>query len=86
MGMKGMGILGALFAVCIVLIVIAYSFPVLWPMVTTAGENITGMSGTDAGTTTFQAFWPMVLLFVGLGVAIGLVIFAVKKFGLLTKS
>lgn len=77
-----MSLLIGLILVCVVLIVIAYSFPVLWPIVTTAGANITGMSGSDAGTTTMQAFWPVVLLMVGLGIAVGLVLFALKKFGL----
>jgi len=69
--------------VVVVIIVMARAIPVLWPLATEASENITGMTGTDAGTTTIQAFWPIILLLVGLGVAIGLIIYALKKFGIL---
>ncbi|OGM08558.1 hypothetical protein A2Z67_01815 [Candidatus Woesebacteria bacterium RBG_13_36_22] len=68
----------------VVLIVIAVAFPVLWPLVTGAGGNITAMVGTDAGTTTVQAFWPIVLLLVGLGVAVGLIMYALKKFNVMS--
>lgn len=78
-----MVLLGAIIVVCVVLIVIARAFPVIWPIVTAAGANITAMSGDDAGTTTIIAFWPLVLMLVGLGVGVGLIIFAVKNFGLL---
>lgn len=78
-----MGILFAIISVVIVIIVIAYAWPVLWPIATTAGDNISAMTGTDAGTTTVQSFWDVVLLLVGLGVAVGLVVFALKKFGVL---
>lgn len=77
-----MGILMAIIAVVIVLIVLAYTVPVLWPIAVTAGANITGMTGTDAGTTTMVAFWPIVELLVGLGIAVALVVYAVRKFGL----
>ncbi len=79
-----MGILYSLITVSIVLIVIAYAFPILWPIVITATVQVDNMTGTDVGTTTFQAFWPIVLLLVGLGVAVGLIVYAVKRFGLLS--
>lgn len=77
-----MGLLTGLIIVGAVLIVIATAFPILWPIVTSAGGNITAMAGTDAGTTTVQSFWPIVLLLVGLGIAVGLIVYAMKKFGL----
>jgi len=76
-------ILYALLGVVIVVIVLANAIPVLWPMATDASGNITAMTGTDAGTTTIQAFWPVVLLLVGLGVAVGLIVYALRKFGML---
>lgn len=82
-GFAGMGLLTALIAIAVVLIVLARAFPILWPMVTSAGGNVTAMNGTDAGTTTFVAFWPVALLVVGIGVAVGLIIFALKSFGLI---
>lgn len=77
-----MGILFGLIGVAVVLIVIAYAFPVIWPIVITAGANITGMTGTDAGTTMMIGFWPVILLIVGIGVAVGLLMYALKKFRL----
>ena len=77
-----MWILGAIISIVIVIIVLANAIPVLWPMATSASANITAMTGTDAGTTTIQAFWPVVLLLVGIGIAIGLIVFAMRKFGI----
>lgn len=82
--MSTLGILFSLIAVVVVIIVLAYAIPVLWPIAVTASANISSMSGTDAGTTTIQAFWPVVLLIVGLGIAVGLIVFALKKFGLMS--
>ena len=81
-GFAGMGILGALLGVVIVIVVMTQAIPVLWPSAANS-TAIDAMSGTDAGTTTVQAFWPIILLLVGLGLAIGLVVFALKKFGLM---
>lgn len=75
-----MFILGAIITVAVVLIVIATAFPIVWPMVVAAGGNITAMTGTDAGTTTVQGFWPLIMLMVGIGIAIGLVVYAVRQF------
>ena len=86
-----MGILLGLITVSVVLIVIATAFPIVWPMVTTAGynivgdgANITGMTGTDAGTTTVVGFWPLILLVVGIGIAIGLVVYGLKEFQIMS--
>jgi len=79
-------ILFGIIGTALVLMVVAYVFPIIWPLVTDAGADITSMNGTDAGTTTVIAFWPVVLLMVGLGIAIGLVMFALRKFGILGGS
>ena len=81
-----MGILIGLITVSVVLIVIATAFPIVWPMVVGAGGNITAMSGTDAGTTTLQGFWPLILLVVGIGIAIGLIMYGLKKFQIMSKG
>ena len=79
-----MGILIGLITVSVVLIVIATAFPIVWPMVASAGGNITAMTGTDAGTTTVQGFWPLIMLVVGIGIAIGLIMYGLKKFQLMS--
>ena len=82
-----MALLVGLIGIVVVLLVIGTVYPILWPMVTgTVTENITAMTGTDAGTTTFQAFWPVVLLVVGIGLAVGLVVYGLRKFGLMGGS
>ena len=81
-----MGLLVGLIMVAVVLIVIATAFPIIWPMVITAGSNITAMTETDAGTTTMQGFWPLILLVVGLGIAVGLIIYGLKKFRLMSSG
>lgn len=78
----GNKLLWGLMGVAVVLIVIANVVPVLWPITVSAGGNVTAMTGTDAGTTTFKAFWPIVLLLVGLGLAIGLITYAMRKFNM----
>lgn len=83
---KGLGILSGIIAVVVVIIVLANTIPVLWPMATTASENITSMSGTDAGTTTMKAFWPIALLMCGLGIGVGMIVFGLRKFGLIGRG
>ena len=78
-----MGLLISLIGIIVVLLVLGSAVPVLWPMAAATADNISAMTGTDAGTTTIQAFWPVILLVVGLGMAVGLIVFALRKFGLL---
>lgn len=79
-GLAGMEILYALLGVMVILIVLGSAIPVLWPLIVSSGDNISSMTGTDSGTSLIQAFWPIILLLVGLGVAVALIIFAIKKF------
>ena len=81
-----MALLSAIIGVVVVIIVIATAFPVLWPLATDASANITAMTGTDVGTETIQAFWPVVLLVIGLGLSVGLIVYGLKKMGLMGGS
>lgn len=76
----GFGIVGSLIFFVVAIIIIGTMFPILWPIATATTTNVTAMTGTDAGTTTFKAFWPVVMLLGGLGIAVGVIIFALKKF------
>ena len=80
----GGGLLTAVIGIVVTIIVLARAIPVLWPLATEASENVTAMTGTDAGTTTIVAFWPIILLLVGLGIAIGLIVYALKRFNILS--
>lgn len=79
----GFGILYSVIGVAVTIIVLAYAIPVIWPIASTASENITGMTGTDEGTQMMVAFWPVVLMVVGIGIAVGVIVYALKKFGVL---
>lgn len=78
-GLMGMQLLSGLLGVVIIMLVMSYAVPVLWPLVVTASANVTAMSGSDGGTTIMKALWPVALLMVGLGVGIGLIIFALRQ-------
>lgn len=77
-----MKILGSIIGVVVALVALGYAIPVLWPMAAGSADNISAMTGDDAGTTTMQAFWPVILLIVGLGIAVGLIYYAINKFKL----
>lgn len=74
----GGGILGALIGLVVVIMVVARAFPVLWPVAANTSE-IDAMSGTDAGTTTFQSIWPIVLIIGGIGIAVMAIMWIVRK-------
>lgn len=81
-----MKLLAGLITIVVVLLVLGTAIPALWPLATGTSTNITAMSGTDAGTTTIQAFWPIALMVVGLGLGVGIIMYALKKFGLMGKG
>lgn len=79
-----MRILYAVIGTVVTLIVVGLGFTKVWPLISqTVTGNVTAMSGTDAGTGMFKAFWPIIVLIVGIGAAVGLVIYALRKFGLM---
>lgn len=76
-----MTLLKGLLGTVVVLVVLGAAVPVLWPLASNT-TAIDAMTGTDAGTTTIQSFWPVVLLVVGIGLAVGLIVYGMRKFGL----
>lgn len=81
-----MKILYTLIAIAVVMIVLGSAVPVLWPLITATSDNITAMEGTDTATSLLKSFWPIIILVVGFGMVIGLVIFGLRKFGLMGKG
>lgn len=73
-------ILYGLIAVMVVFVVLAYAIPAIWPLISESTGNITAMEGTDAGTNLIKSFWPVAIILAGLAIAIGFIIFIVKKF------
>lgn len=78
-GFAGMDLLSGLLGVIVIVLVMSYAVPVLWPLATTAAANVTAMTGTDGGTTIMKALWPVALLMIGLGVGIGMIIYALRQ-------
>lgn len=76
----GVALLGKLIGVLVVVLVLGSAVPVIWPMITATSDNITAMTGTDSGTTFIQDFWPLVILLIGIGLAVGLIMFAIRRF------
>lgn len=50
--------------------------PALWPEFVGSGTDVAALTQTDAATKTFQAFWPIVLLIVGIILAVAVLMWA----------
>lgn len=82
-GMKG-GIMTAIVIIALVLIVLGALIPVLWPMLQDTQTDIDALNATGSTSTAFlQNMWPIVLLVVGLGIVVALILYALKRFGVL---
>ena len=77
---KMKGILGGIIAIVVLFIVIGKAVPALWPSFIGSGTDVAALTQTDAATTTLQDFWPIALLVVGIGIAVGLIFAAIKHF------
>lgn len=55
----------------------------LWGTLQSSGTDIAALTETDAATVTLQGAWPIVLLVAGVGIALGAVIYALKRFGIM---
>lgn len=82
-GMRG-GIMTAIIVVALVLIVLGALIPVLWPMLQATQTDIDALNATGSVSTAFlQNMWPVALLVVGLGIVIAIILYALKRFGVL---
>lgn len=79
-----MNILYAILGILVIFLVLANVIPTLWPMIANTSGNITAMTGTDAGTTTIKAFWPIAILVIGIGIGVAVIMVGIKKFRGLT--
>lgn len=66
----------------VLIIVLGQVVPALWPTFISSDTSVQALTDNSTATTTFQAFWPIVLLIIGLGVAVGLIMYAIKRFNL----
>jgi hypothetical protein len=68
-------------------IVLGCALPALWPMLGTVTEDVTSMNVTgDAGGALIKTVWPVGLLLMGIGIAVALILFTLKKFGSLGRG
>lgn len=82
-GMKG-GIMTAIIVVALVLIVLGALIPVLWPMLQDTQTDISALNATGSASTAFlQSMWPIALLVVGLGIVVAIILYALKRFGVM---
>ena len=74
---------GSIVGVMVGVVVIGTIVVALWDTFVGTDTAVQALVGTDAGTTTLKAMWPIVLVVVGIGVAAGVVMWALRKFGVL---
>lgn len=68
--------------VILIVVVLGALLPVLWPMMVGTDADIQAMEG--GGITDFlQAMWPVALIIVGIGIAAGLIFYALRQFGVM---
>jgi len=73
-------------AVVLVVIVLGALIPVLFPMMLNTQSAITGnITGEDAGSLMIVAFWPILLIIIGIGIAAALIFYALRKFGVIKR-
>lgn len=61
-------------------VVLGTAIPVLWPLFAGSDTAIQAMTETDSGTTTIQAFWPILVLIGGIGLVVGVIYMVMKRF------
>lgn len=71
-----------LIAAVIGIVVLGALIPVLFPLITDSDTAIQALTGTDDGTVMLQTLWPVLLVICGVGVPVGVLYFALRKFGL----
>jgi len=76
-------ILTAIVVVALALIVLGALIPALWPMLQATSGNITAIPGTDTPTVFLKAMWPVAILVTGLGIVIAIILYALRKFGVM---
>lgn len=74
--------IGALITVVVLVTVMGAVLVALWPTIISSNTSIQALTQTDAGTTVMKGLWPIVLIVVGAGAAVGVIIWALNKFGL----
>jgi membrane protein insertase Oxa1/YidC/SpoIIIJ len=53
----------------------------LWDTMMDSDTSVQAITDATAPTTIFQTLWPIMLLVIGVGIAAGVIMYAVKEFG-----
>lgn len=62
------------------LVIFGALIPVLFPLITASDTDIQALTGTDDGTVMLQTLWPILLIVCGVGIAVGVIYYALKRF------
>ena len=80
-----MGIIKRIISALLVIAVLGYVLPALWPLMQDTTDAITGLSG-GTETDILKAIWPIALIIIGIGIAAGVIFFALKQFGVIGRK
>lgn len=75
--------LGSIISVMIGAVVIGSVVVALWSTFAGTDTSIQALTETDAGTVALKALWPVVIIVIGIGIAAGVVVWALRKFNLM---
>lgn len=75
--------IGAILVAVVMVVLVGTAIVALWPTVQSTATSVAGLTQTDAGTTVLKGLWPLVALVLGAGAAAGLIVWALKEFGLI---
>lgn len=64
----------------IAIVILGALIPVLFPLITDSDTAIQALTGTDDGTVMLQTIWPILLVICGIGIPVGVLFFALRKF------
>jgi hypothetical protein len=64
------------------MVVVGALIPALWPMFVATDTAIQALSDGSSMTDFLQVMWPISLIVIAIGIAVALIYYALKKFGL----
>ena len=71
----------------LVIVVLGYALPAIFPTFIGTTTQISGnITGADAGSTLIRTGWPIVLVIIGLAIAVGVIIWAIKRVSIFSKG
>lgn len=71
--------------VIVTAVVLGFLVPMLWPMFLETNTAMQEIAGEDIATQFLQAVWPLALLIVAIGIAVGFIFYALRKFNVIGK-